>query len=156
MKNGITVYVKKLTAAIPKKLPATFQGSFTFCNYSSSPKIKAYAKHITVPKSPINPRKLKTSSFFFSRNSCSTFSEAYKNAPARAQISPKVGLGASEVSVEYKKSFRKPIEIPHKQIAIPSQCRLKYETFRKIIESTTADGIEKSSMIITEVIDVKV
>jgi hypothetical protein len=44
--------------------------------------------------------------------------------------------------------------MPTKQIVMPSQCFLKYVILRKIMDRTTADGIEKSSIIITEVIDV--
>lgn len=153
-KNGITVYVRKLTAAIPTKLPATFQPFSQFWSYSSSLKIKAYPNVIKVPKSPIKPKKLNTSSFFFSKYSYRTFSVAYRNAPKSAQTSPKMGLDASDVSLKYKKSFRNPTDIPRIQTDIPSQCLLKYETFKNTIERTTADGIEKSSMIMTDVIEV--
>jgi hypothetical protein len=44
------------------------------------------------------------------------------------------------------------MEIPQIQIIIPSQCILKYLTFKKNKLKTTAEGIEKSSIIITDVI----
>lgn len=102
----------------------------------------------------MNPRKLNISSYFLSKYSCKTFSSAYKKAPDNANMSPKIGLDASFVSPKYKKSLINPMLIPQRQIAIPNQCRLKYVTFKNKIERMTAEGIEKSSIIMTLVIDV--